>query len=155
MSDSESEKTIVDEEDSNVFVVDPEDYQKTQKIKSINRARMNVLEHRKKTPNTAGSNEWKGINARLAETVADYGNELLPLIEDALEEDILDEDDLESELCNIVEFIMLNGRTRDESGELEEPNPSYSMSVYRQLGRIERKLGLGLELETESEPAII
>ena len=35
MSDSESEKTVVDEEDNNVFVVDPENYRKTKKLQAI------------------------------------------------------------------------------------------------------------------------
>ena len=155
MSDSESEKTVVDEEDNNVFVVDPEDYQKTQKIKSINKTRTNILELRRSMPSTANTREWKGMNARLSEAVADYGNELLPLIEDALKADILDESDMESESCDIIEFITYDGKRLDDSGDLEGYSVTHCMSVYRQLGRIERKLGLGLELEESKGPAEI
>jgi len=46
MTDSESEKTVVYEEDNNVFVVDPEDYQKTRKFRAISDAKERVRKKR-------------------------------------------------------------------------------------------------------------
>jgi hypothetical protein len=159
MSESPQDEPIEVEEsteEKNVFVVDPEDYQKTRKLKAINDAKDYVRKRRKDEPEVAGQSEWQGIHYRNAEAVAMYGNELLPLIEDAIEQGTLEENDLETRHGHIREFIAYDGQIPDhEKEEMKDPDPTVYMTFYRQLQRIERKLGLGLELQEEKEPASI
>jgi hypothetical protein len=159
MSESpQTEQVEADEsnDEKNVFVVDPDDYQKTRKLKAINDAKDYVRKLRQDKPNRAKSKEWRGIHGRTAEAVAMYGNELLPLIEDALDQGILEEDDLETEYGPLREFVTYNGRMVDhEKEELVESKPHIYMAFYRQLERIQRKLGLGLELQEDKGPANI
>jgi hypothetical protein len=156
-----SEKMEIEEadEENNVFVVDPDDYQKTRKLKAINDAKDHVQKLRQDMPPRANKKEWSGIHARIAEAVAMYGSELMPLVEDALDRGILEEDDLETEYCSVKEFVHFNGRladsVSDEEIELEHAKPVHYMTVYRQLDRIQRKLGLGLELQEDKGPAEI
>jgi hypothetical protein len=154
----QTEQVEVDEstDEKNVFVVDPDDYQKTRKLKAINDAKDYVRKRRQDEPETAGSDEWQGIHYRTAEAVAMYGSELLPLIEDALDQGILEEDDLETEYGSLREFITFDGRIPDhEREELADPKPYIYMAFYRQLERIQRKLGLGLQLQEDKGPASI
>lgn len=154
----QTEQVEVDEstDESNVFVVDPDDYQKTRKLKAINDAKDYVRKLRQDEPNRAKSKEWQGIHNRISEAVAMYGSELLPLIEDALDQGILEEDDLETEYGSLREFITYDGRVPDhEKEELVDPKPHIYMAFYRQLERIQRKLGLGLELQEDKGPASI
>ena len=54
-----------------------------------------------------------------------------------------------------VRKVVTNGGRIIEDGEME-PIPTLNADeVYRQLERIERKLGFGLELETDKGPAEI
>jgi hypothetical protein len=159
MSESpQTEQVEADEsnDEKNVFVVDPDDYQKTRKLKAINDAKDYVRKLRQDKPNRAKSKEWQGIHGRTAEAVAMYGNELLPLIEDALDQGILEEDDLETEYGPLREFVKYDGRMLDHGKEeLVESKPHIYMAFYRQLERIQRKLGLGLELQEDKGPASI
>jgi hypothetical protein len=84
-----------------------------------------------------------------------YGSELLPLIEDALEVGILEEDDLETRYGSLREFVRYNGTVINEDGKLADREQTIYMAFYRQLDRIQRKLGLGLELEEDKGPASI
>jgi len=143
-------------DESSVFVVDPDDYQKTRKLKAINDAKDHVRKLRKDKPNRAKSKEWQGIHARTTEAVAMYGSELLPLIEDALDQGLLDEEDLETEYGSLRDFITYEGRLPNhEKEEFQEPKPFVYMAFYRQLERIQRRLGLGLELREDRGPANI
>jgi hypothetical protein len=145
-------------EDKDLFVVDPEDYQKTRRLKAINDAKDHVRKLRQGQPDRATRTEWNGIHKRLAEAVADYGGELMPLIEDAIDKGLLNESDLENEVIDLDlrEFIIHNGCIPDyENKELEDLSPAQYMAFYRQLQKIERKLGLGLELQEENGPAEI
>jgi len=154
--DTEEVKLEEESDEKNVFVVDPDDYQKTRKLKAINDAKDYVRKRRKETPETASSKEWGGIHLRNAEAVAMYGNELLPLIEDAVDQGILEEEDLETQFCSVREFIAYDGRVPDhENEELLDAKPQIYMAFYRQLERIQRKLGLGLELREDKGPASI
>lgn len=147
------------EGDSAVFVVDPDNYSKTRKIKTINDAKEHVHELRRNMPKTAPKHAWSGIHTRLAEAVSIYGSELLPLIEDGLEHGILEQEDLETPYCSVDEFIHYDGKIdrsdSDDEFNLESAKPVEYMVVFRQLDRIQRKLGLGLELQEEKGPAEI
>jgi hypothetical protein len=154
----QTEQVEVDEstEEKNVFVVDPDDYQKTRKLKAINDAKDHVRQLRKDMPNRASQNEWRGIYARTAEAVAMYGSELLPLIEDAVDQGLLEEEDLQTEYGSIREFVKYEGRFPDhENEEMEDAKPMVYMTFYRQIERIQRELGLGLELQEDKGPASI
>jgi len=155
-----SEKMEIEEpeEENNVFVVDPDDYQKTRKLKAINDAKDHVRKLRQEQPNRAKSKEWQGIHARISESVAMYGSELMPLIEDALEQGILKEEDLKTDFGDLRTFVRYDGRMPNDDGdetELKQPTPPAFMTFYRQLDRIQRKLGLGLELQEDKGPAEI
>jgi hypothetical protein len=157
---SDSEKVEVDESDeSNLFVVDPDDYQKTRKLKAINDAKEHVHKLRRDMPARTSKSEWSGIHSRLTEAVAMYGSELQPLIEDALQREVLEKEDLETEYCSVLEFIHFDGRIdrsdADDEIDLEAARPIEYMAVFRQLDRIQRKLGLGLQLQEDKGPAEI
>ena len=162
-SDQTVEKT--DSEEATVMVADPEDYQKTKKLKSIYEAKNHVSELKRNRADRIAelSNTFrrKGLDvysSELSGAVADYGNELLPLIEEGLDKGVIEDDDLDVSIPSgdseipLIEFILLDGDVRD--GE-EETRQITSMAVFRQLQRIQRKLGLGLDLEEEQTPAEI
>jgi hypothetical protein len=174
MTDTDSRVVEAEESEEGdpVFAVDPEDYQKTKKLERIHKAKKEVLEIRGKRGDIIqdlGDNFTENgrqlYRQKFGQTVAQYGSELLPLIEDALSQGSLSEDDLSTDLIpnhrdHIVEFILLDGHAiseeeETETGEMVKVTQQYSMAVYRQLGRIERKLGLGLDLEEETPPAEI
>lgn len=159
----QTEQVEVDEstEEKNVFVVDPDDYQKTKKLKAIHNARDHVLDVRKnKRDSTDHYDQFSGpwyeaYHQHLAETVASYGHEVMPIIEEAKEEGVIDDDLLSIEdSIHILEFIYTEGRV-EEDGEMTTPSPVKTMAVYRQLDKILRELGLGLSFEDDQGPAEI
>jgi hypothetical protein len=165
----QTEQVEVEEssEEKNVFVVDPDDYQKTKKLEIIHNTKqevLNVRNNRSELIVELGDNfRGDGIEIyqrRLAKTVAQYGSELLPLIEEGLANGTLEEDDLTSELSpehaemDVLTFIKMDGRI-DYKDNLEYPPGPNSLAIYRQLDRIQRKLGLGLELQEDKGPASI
>jgi len=171
MSEAPQDTDHVEVEEStdekNVFVVDPDDYQKTKKLEMIHNTKQEVLNVRKNRSELIlelGENfQGKGIeiyHRKLAQTVAQYGSELLPLIEEGLANGALEEDDLTSRLSpehvemDVLTFIQMDGRI-DYKDDLEHPPEPNSLAIYRQLDRIQRKLGLGLELQEDKGPANI
>jgi hypothetical protein len=160
------------DDESELLVVDPDDYQKTKKLESINRAKKEVVKVRQDRTDIIKEmkEDFIGRNSgkqpidlycnELARTVAQYGSELLPLIEEALEKGSLSEDDLRVSLSenrievDVVQFVTFDGRA-EYKGELKFLPESNSMAVYRQLQRIQRKIGLGLDLEENKGPAEI
>jgi len=166
MSDSPAEKAVeldVDE-DAEVYVSDPEEYLKTRKLKLINRAKERVHETRENRLEYT-EYEFSGVwyetyHTDLAEAVAGYGNELLPIAKGAVEKGALSQSDLEkpntpfdeARLVSLEVFVILEGRI-PEDGEAHPPEPPITMGYYRQLQTIERKLGLGIELEEQIGPA--
>ena len=86
-----------------------------------------------------------------------YGLELMPLIEEAMRKGVIDESDLDAGPMepDIQTFVDVGGAVFDESGENRPPKQWEGMNYYQQLQRIERKLGLGLDLEEEQTPAEI
>jgi len=159
----QTEQVEVEEpsEEKNVFVVDPDDYQKTKKLKAIHNARDHVLDVRMNRQDNIDhydkfSGPWyEAYHLHLAETVASYGHEVMPIIEEAKEEGVIDDDLLSIEgPIHILEFIYTEGRV-EEDGEMTVPSPVKTMAVYRQLDKILRELGLGLSFEEDQGPAEI
>ena len=173
MSDSEpdaSDIEIPEEElsdgSSTVIVTDSENYGRTQKLKHIYSAKEEVQKVRKRSEELVReyNDYWNGTHGRevydreLASNVAEYGSELLPVIEEARSDDQLELHHMttQSFKIDIREFIRTDGMKFDNESDQAEPYTKLkSLDVYRQLNRILRKLGMGLELEEEKGPAEI
>jgi hypothetical protein len=165
-----SEKVEIEEseKEKNVLVVDSDDYQKTKKLKLINKAKEEAISLRHDREDAidylGDSFERRGLDTyhmKLAQTVALYGSELLPLIEDGLEKGALEEDDTttrklphQTRGLDVVAFVQRDGRISN-GDETKWPPEPLTLAIYRQLERIERKLGLGLDLEEDKGPANI
>jgi hypothetical protein len=150
------------DEETNVFVVDPEEYQQTKKLQSIHKARERVRQVRSDDPGVATENEWEGYHARLARAVADYASEMMVLIEEGIEKGVLDESDLIVETpkgaIHIREFVTFDGADTINLSKGDKPKSAksgISMAIYRQLDRILNDLGLGLEFGEDKGPAQI
>lgn len=149
-------------EDVDLFVVDPDDYQKTKKLESIHKAKQDVMKKRRNRydliPELSSQYRDEGheiFSTLLAQTVANYGTELLPLIEQGLREGALTEADMESVRgVDVRDFTELDGGVHD-ADEVRSATEKEALDVYRQLDRIQQKLGLGLELEADQGPAEI
>jgi len=168
MSEDRIKKEEQDSE-ANLFVVDPDDYQKTKKLELIHKSKQEVLKVRnsrmkliEQYQDLSGRNQT-GLDiyqVKLAKTISQYGSELLPLIEESLENGTIEDNDLKVSLgsnrtdMNVIKYIMNDGRIH-HGGELTCPPDPNHLAIYRQLDRIQRKLGLGLELEEDKGPAEI
>jgi hypothetical protein len=166
---TEEQKTIEDDE-SGYLVVDPDNYQRTKKLESIYKTKQKILEVRnnrgdiiKDMNDNFGSSSRTGLDmyeSKLGKVVAQYGSELLPLIEEGSSKGTLSERDLVASVSeerldiDVVRFVKYDGRVKykDELQYLPEAN---SLAVYRQLERIQRELGLGLNLEEQKGAAEI
>ena len=173
MSNSEPDPSDIDiseeelsDDSSTVVVTDSENYGRTQKLKHIYRAKKQVQEMRRNSEELVKeyddywSNEHGKVvyQRKLASTIAEYGSELLPVIEEARRDGQLElhHTTTQSFKLDIKEFVRTDGHKVDtESEEVEPHSVPKSLDVYRQLNRILRKLGLGLELEEEKGPAEI
>jgi hypothetical protein len=155
MSEQEPPLENTDAEDAKLYVADPDDYAKTRKLKALADAKANVRKVRKNRPGTATNNEWENLDIRLAEAVALYGNELMPLLEEAKENGVIGDDDLDigiREGVTVGQYIVADGQIKEHDADRFEPAPPHvAMAVYRQLQKIERKLGLGLSLHEEDD----
>lgn len=168
---SGSEKIDIDEESiseesTTIVVTDSEDYGETQKLKSIYRAKREVqrLRHNQESIvreshsrfNTKSGSEI--YLQKLSSSIAEYGAELLPIIEQAHQRGQLSDSDLETKRfdVSIRRYIEADGTKIDYDQENTEPyGILQSLAVYRQLNRILRDLGLGLDLEENKGPAEI
>jgi len=157
------------DEDTSLYVVDPDDYQRTKKLESIHKAKQEVLNVRNNRMDLINEySEMAGRNqdaidiygVKLGKTIAQYGTELLPLIEDSLRNGAIEEKHLEASLgpnstdMDIIQYIKADGRIQYD-GELICPPDQNHIAIYRQLDRIQRELGLGLKLEEDNGPAEI
>ena len=162
----EPEKVELEEDIDNIVVIDPDDYQKTQKLKAINEAKKEYRKYKREKTEILQKLEEKWKNPKeayrleRAMRLAEYGTELMPLIEEGLEKGALTEEDMKCSLGNgfkevdVREVVTGGGRILKD-GEMEPIPTLNSDEVYRQLERIERELGFGLELETDKGPAQI
>jgi len=143
----------VDETDeaAEIYVADPDDYAKTRKLKALNDAKSHVRQVRNDRPGLAKPDEWDGLNHRLAEAVASYGHELLPLLEAAQDAGVVGDGDFYTDgprKDDVRTFINTDGHVKTADGpEFEVPPPHRAMTVYRHLQKLERELGLGLQLD--------
>lgn len=141
------------DEDTSLYVVDPDDYQRTKKLESIHKAKQEVLNVRNNRMDLIDQyGEMAGRNqdaidiygVKLGKTVAQYGSELLPLIEDSLRNGAIEEKHLEVSLgpdstdMDIIAYIKSDGRIQYQ-GELICPPGQNHIAIYRQLNRIQRR----------------
>ena len=153
---AEPEPVDETDESAKLYVSDPDDYAKTRKMKAINDAKAHVRKRRNNRPPKATQDEWSGINARTAEAVASYGHELLPLLEEAEAAGTLEADDYEVTALkwdvDVRTYLRFDGQLPNEHDDgLEYPPSPVLMAVYRQLERLERKIGIGPSLEEDSD----
>lgn len=165
-SDIEIPEENVSGDSTTVVVTDSENYGQTQKLKHIYKAKRQVQDMRRNSEELAQEyNEYwhkthgrEVYNRELASAVAEYGSELLPIIEEARHEGHLDATDMKTDRFEIFisDFVSTDGMDIDHESEEAKPyKPLRTLAVYRQLNRILRKLGLGLELEENKGPAQI
>ena len=150
-----------DSEEATIMVADPEDYQKSKKLKAIYESKKKVREvlHNKwQIKEEVGRNHHKHWRATLSDALVMYGLELMPVIERAMREGVIQEEDLDAGPMeqDIQTFVDVGGAVRDEdTGDMRPPLQWEAINYYQQLQRIEQKLGLGLDLEEEQTPAEI
>lgn len=173
MSEKASKKVKIDsEETENILVVDPTDYRKTQKLKSIQKAKDHYKDFTLKPVKT-----WENLSRVHDDTnlayrverqkaLANYGSELLPLIEEGIEKGAISECDmkidtrpavakfLNKEEIDLREIIDRRGAVK-ANNEIQKPASEFLDRAYRQFERLERKLGMGLDIEEQNEPAEI
>jgi len=168
MSESPDGVKVDTDDETSYFVVDPDDYQRTKKLEMIHKAKQEVLKYRRDRPKLIEDYDGtysgeKGIDIyrhSLAQAVAQYGSELLPLIEESVDNGILEDDDLTTQMSpehtelDLIYFIQMDGRVKYNDKVDIPPEPNI-MAMYRQLDRIQQKLGLGLEIEEDKGPAEI
>jgi len=165
-SDIEIGEEELSTDSTTVVVTDSEDYGQTQKLKHIYRAKESVQKMRRNQEELIKEYDeyWHQTHGRdiyhreLAKSVASYGSELLPIINQALEQDQLSTPDLLSDRFNIDirDFITTDGQKIDtDSGDTEPYNILQTLDVYRHLNTLLGELGLGLQLEEEKGPAEI
>ena len=142
------------EDDAKLYVADPDDYARTRKLKALSDAKDHVRKLRNDRPGTATNREWDGLDARLSEAVASYGHELLPLLEAAEAAGTIADGDYYTDgpqKTDIRQYLYTDGRVETRDGtDFEVPPPHRAMAIYRHLQRLERKLGLGLDLEQDT-----
>ena len=162
----QSENVELEEETDSIVVVDPDDYQKTQKLKAINEAKKKYRKYKRQRNEILRElkeqyrNHKEAYDSERGMRLAEYGTELMPLIEEGLEKGALTEEDMKCRLAASsreldVRKVVKHGGKVFKDGELEPIPILDADEVYRQLERIERKLGFGLGLETDKGPAQI
>jgi len=166
MNDSQDVDVDVEstEDDTTVVVTDSENYGETQRLKQIYKLRSKVQDLKmnqnelSKEYDDYWSNRrgWEIFEEDLANAVALYGSELLPLFYSI---DQISEEDYkvtvsEGNSVDIRFFVDKDGMRKNE-GEVGAYPSLFSMSVFRRLNELVEKSGLGLETESETEPASI
>ena len=166
---SEEQQNTIELEDSSddkIVVVDPDNYRNTKKLQSIHKAKEHYKTlarnriDRETEIKDAWANYQKVVKKEVAEAVADYIAELVPLIEEGIDRGVLEDEDLmvpvytQEERTDITHLAAKGGKVLDD-GEVRPIHAVTAREVYIQGERIERKLGLGLDLEEEKGPASI
>lgn len=150
-----------DTEEATIMVADPDDYQKSKKLKAIHESKKEVrevLQDKHKIMEEVSRKKRKHWRSNFADAIAMYGLELMPLIEEGMRKGVIEEADLDAGPMepNLQTFVDSGGGVIDEESEgMRPPKQWEGMNYYQQLQRIERKLGFGLDLEEEQTPAEI
>jgi hypothetical protein len=166
--DTDNPQVEVESDTDDIVVVDPEDYKRTQKLKAIERCKeeyRKYLRKRHEEVDSLGekwSNPEEAYRSHLGTLVAAYGDELIPLVEEALEKDAIDESCLILETgpglsadIDVRDVCRYEGNVMTQDQGIVVPPRRVISAVYRQLERVEKELGLGVNLEVDQGPAEI
>lgn len=139
-NDEAAGPTLEAPDDAELLVADPDNYQRTKLLETIHDAREKAQQRY----------DWE--KHEYAQAVAQYGDELHPVITRGLRNGALTEDDLTVELGGetvvVTQFIAMGGGlVPDDGGRVEFAPKQLSRAVYRTLTDIQYELGLGLDLE--------
>jgi len=129
-------------------VLDPEDYAQNQRIKDIHEARRHVRECLKDLSHLARAQEHYATHTQLADAVATYGYEVLPIMEQ-IDYSPNTEKLRESEKLpwdNIEHFVTSMGATPDDYGH-DYVLRQHSMMVYHALNKVVQAAGLGMQFD--------
>jgi hypothetical protein len=125
-------------------VLDPGDYNQNQRLKEIHRARQDVRDALEEMDHYATSDEHYHQHMRLAEAVAFYGHELLPLMDEAEWSYQFDETE-NLPIESVRHFIERMGRF--QVADHRYPPKSVTMTVFAKLNQFARNVGLGADLD--------
>lgn len=129
-------------------VLDPEDYAQNQRIKDIHEARRHVRQALKDLPKVARESDHVTAHGRLADAVAAYGYEVLPILEQ-IDYDPNSEKLRESESFpwdSIEDFITRMGHPPEDYGH-QYVVRQHSMVVYHALNQTIQAAGLGMQFD--------
>jgi hypothetical protein len=131
-------------------VLDPSEFNQNQRLKDIHAARRKVRERVAELPRHGTTKEHYSAHLALADAVATYGYELLPLLEDT-GYDLTDDRIEESQNFvwpSVQSFIISMGQIPpDADYPSEYPMRQHSMMVYHSLNRFMRSIGLGTDFD--------
>jgi hypothetical protein len=150
-----------EESETTVVVTDSENYSETQKLKHIYELKKEVSRHISnrfelvKKYSEEFANPKYVYRERLSDKVALYVNEVIPLLESA---DSIDKSDYQLDRVNkdvnVLTFAETHGVSLN-AGELEPHTKFVSKCVFHKTNELIREIGLGVDLEEETEPASI
>lgn len=130
MSDAPAEKAVElnVEEDAEVYVSDPEDYLRNQRLKAIHNAKKEVRKARKAASKSTTDKENQISQRRLAAAVATYGAEILPLVEEGVQRDLITDEDLDTTVRTVKEFVSNQGRMTNPEWEKARNDPQSELT---------------------------
>jgi len=150
-----------EESETTVVVTDSENYSETQKLKHIYELKKDVSNHISnrfdfyKKYSQEFRNPKYVYRERLADKVSLYVNEVLPLLESADNIDVSDyQVDRVATDVDIRTFAETHGVSVN-GDEVEPHSKIESKSVFHKTNELVREIGLGVDLEEETEPASI
>jgi hypothetical protein len=139
LDDDQDEKIEADPTE----ILDPADYNQNQRLKEIHQARKEVRKALEETTTgRATDNEHVTTHNRLAQTVAFYGHELLPLMDKA---EWSHEFKDGHTVTSVREFITRLGRYPGADWPYT-PKP-VSMEIFARLNEFAAEVGLGAQLD--------
>lgn len=134
-----------EEPDHPLAVADPDDYSQNQRLKDIHEARRDVRKALKDLPHYGKDEEHLVAHQNLADAVAFYGHELLPLMDATGWEHTFDDSDIP--IDSVRHFIQTHGNP--PAWEADYPPRSVSLGVFSKLNTFLHDAGLGADLDTD------
>lgn len=168
MSEEPTSVEITGNEDT-VVVVDSDNYRETQKLKAIQECKDHFRETNRNEIRIKNSlsipksskGEEKHFRRCLTGAIVDYISELIPIVEEAKQNGTIIESDIEftpsqiNRTATLKDLARVNGMISVDESTTERLTPNDCRTLYRQCETIERKMGLGLDLEEDKGPAEI
>jgi hypothetical protein len=135
-------------------VVDPDDYNRTQRFKEIHQARQRVAEFlsQMEVPDKGGGEYRLREATRLSYLVSLYVKELEPLI---VQSDIDDSELVPDRLTfdSLLQFAAVMGVKPGGDQEEQTPSPQHSMAYFSIANRFYARVGMDLELAEDDGDA--